>query len=106
MKKKVLFICTENKDRSRTAEEIFKIDPRFSVKSAGIDRNAVVPLTEELLVWADYVFVMEKEHREYISRKYPKIERDKIKVLGIPDIYQYMDEKLVDILKEKFSVFF
>jgi protein-tyrosine-phosphatase len=33
---KILFVCTANKMRSKTAEELYKNDARFMVKSAGV----------------------------------------------------------------------
>jgi len=61
MPKKVLFVCTVNRFRSKTAEEIFK--SKFNVKSAGTSELANTPLSRELLEWADYIFVMEESHK-------------------------------------------
>ena len=54
----ILFICSRNKWRSRTAETIFNNVQHCEVKSAGTSENAEVKLTEKLLNWADLVFVM------------------------------------------------
>ncbi|MCH8003300.1 MAG: protein tyrosine phosphatase [Nanoarchaeota archaeon] len=97
---KLLFICTFNLQRSPTAAEIFK--DKYETKSAGVGENAKQPLTAELLKWADVVFVMEEEHRKFISEKYPKeYLKKKIINLHIPDMYYFMDEELVKIFKEK-----
>ncbi|MBW2980757.1 phosphotyrosine protein phosphatase [Candidatus Woesearchaeota archaeon] len=104
MAKKILFVCTVNRLRSKTAEDLLKKDPRFEVKSAGVDKEATTPLTKELLEWADCIFVMEKRHRNIIHKKYPDVYKSKkIICLYIDDIYDYMDPVLVDLLKEKFS---
>ena len=96
--KKLLFICTLNLQRSPTAAEIFK--DKYDTKSAGIADTAKVPLTSELLEWADVVFVMEEGHRKFISEKFPNLNM-KIINLDIQDRYYFMDEELVNILKEK-----
>lgn len=105
--KKLLFVCTENRYRSRTAEDLFKDDPRFEVKSAGISESAENIVTGEVLEWADYIFVMEKRHRNIIHKRFPEIyEKKKIICLYIDDIYDYMDPELVNALKNAINKFF
>ena len=97
---KLLFICTLNLQRSPTAEKIFK--DKYDTKSAGVADTAKVPLTSDLLEWADIVFVMEEGHRKFISEKFPKeYLKKKIINLDIPDMYYFMNEELVKVLKEK-----
>ena len=101
--KKLLFICTLNLQRSPTAAEIFK--DKYDTKSAGVADTAKVPLTSELLEWADVVFVMEEGHRKFISEKFPKeYLNKKIINLDIHDRYYFMDEELVKDLKEKVKI--
>lgn len=96
----LLFVCSRNKWRSRTAETIFKKLGNCIVKSAGTSEKAVVKLTEKHLHWANLVFVMEEKHQRIINKKFKSKEIDnKIIVLGIPDHYQYMDEELIEILE-------
>ena len=100
--KKILFICNANMQRSPTAENIFKNDKRYSVKSAGVWEGSKNLLTEELLEWADIVFVMEKRQREYIQERFPRQYRSKFIVsLNIPDVYDFMDPRLVELIKER-----
>ena len=61
--KKVLFLCSQNKFRSRTAETIFADDSNMEVASAGLDLDARVTVTPELVEWAEIIFVMEKNHK-------------------------------------------
>ncbi|HYF03192.1 MAG TPA: protein tyrosine phosphatase [Patescibacteria group bacterium] len=103
----VLFVCSKNKWRSRTAETIFKNSQIHSVKSAGTDPGARVKLTETMLNWADVIFVMEDKHRRIIQQKFPpKVFKNKIEVLEIPDEYQYMDEELVLTLEAVMQPYF
>ena len=96
---KLLFICNANLHRSVTAEEIFK--DRFDTKSAGLDPIAKQQLTKIELEWADTVFVMEDWMRTKISEDFPKeYMMKKIINLDIPDVYSYMQPKLVEMLKK------
>jgi len=54
----VLFVCTANIDRSRTAEDLYRNDPRYEVRSAGTASFATRRVDAGLLAWADRVFVM------------------------------------------------
>ena len=65
---KVLFICNQNQNRSKTAEEIFS--ERFQTKSAGLFNKK--PVTKNQLEWADLVVVMEDFQRQEIAERFPK----------------------------------
>ena len=105
MKQKLLFICNANFHRSPTAAEVFK--DKYKTKSAGVGFIANQPLTEELIKWADIIFVMEDWQRKTMAEKFPKQYLKKMIInLDIPDIYNYMNEKLVTILKKKIKQFY
>ena len=94
----VLFICNQNKNRSKAAEEIFK--KKWNTKSAGLYNEN--PVTEETLHWADLIIVMEDEQRKELGKRFPKIYLSKrILSLNIPDIYSYGQEELKQILEER-----
>lgn len=96
---RVLFICSQNRLRSPTAEQVFSTWPAIEAKSAGLDALASVPVSPELLDWAQTIFVMEKSHRNKLSRKFRKhLKSQKIVCLNIPDEYEYMDEGLIRLL--------
>ena len=100
--KHLLFICSQNKLRSPTAEAVFAGTPGIDVDSAGLNHDAIVPLTPEQVEWADLIFVMEKEHRNKLHRKFKRhLNGQHVIVLGIPDDYAYMDPALVALLKVK-----
>lgn len=103
-RQKVLFICTANQQRSPTAERIYSEDPRFEVKSAGTDALMGREVTAEDLSWADLVVVMEERHEHKIRMRYPEeSESTQIVVLGIPDIYQFMEQALQREIRERFE---
>ncbi len=104
---KVLFVCNFNMMRSPTGEKVFEDDPRFETKSAGVDKNAMVQLELELLEWADTIFVMEERQSEIIDFDFGEDRfKEKIHCLNIPDVYEFMDSQLVEVLKQRVESFF
>lgn len=102
MTRNVLFICSQNRLRSPTAEQVFADWPGIETSSAGLNAGAENPLTPELLAWADIVFVMERAHRSRLSTRFkPHLGRARVVCLDIPDEYDYMDPELVRLLKTR-----
>ena len=100
----LLFICSLNLQRSPTAEKLYENFPGYAAKSAGTDAGARQRVTEGLLGWADWIFVMETKHREYLQRKFPEALADKRLVcLRIPDEFAYNDPELIELLKMNLS---
>lgn len=100
--KNLLFICSQNKLRSPTAEHIFKNYENFDVRSAGLDSDAVYTLSSDEIIWADIIFVMENRHKNKLQKKFKTYLKDKkLYILNIPDEYDYMDDELIKILKKK-----
>ncbi|MBL0914198.1 MAG: phosphotyrosine protein phosphatase [Sphingopyxis sp.] len=99
-----LFVCSQNRLRSPTAEQIFADHPDIETASAGTNNDAENPLTAELVRWADMIFVMEKAHRNKLQKRYRDALKDaRVICLDIPDDYDFMDEALVRLLKAKMS---
>jgi predicted protein tyrosine phosphatase len=104
--KNVLFVCSQNRLRSPTAEQVFASHPAMNVTSAGTNSDAENPLTAELVLWADIIFVMEKTHRTKLQKRYRKNLKDaRVICLDIPDKYDFMDDDLVRLLQAKVSRF-
>jgi len=102
--KNVLFVCSQNRLRSPTAEQIFSSRKDIEVASAGTNHDADNPLTHELVSWADIIFVMEKAHRTKLQRKFKAaLKRARVICLDIPDDYEFMDPALVRILEARVS---
>jgi len=102
---KILFVCSRNKRRSRTAENIFKNHDLFFAKSAGFSDKSPVKINEKLILWADLILLMEYEHSKRIHQLFDKIQIPKTEVLNIKDNYEYMDEKLIALLTEKVKIY-
>ncbi|MDN4057281.1 low molecular weight protein tyrosine phosphatase family protein [Massilia sp. YIM B02769] len=103
---RALFICTHNRLRSPTAEQVFATWPGIETDSAGVGADADMPLAPEQLDWAEIVFVMEKLHRSRLSAKFRRhLNGKRIVCLDIPDDYDYMQPELVRLLEKKVTPF-
>ena len=100
--KKVLFVCSENTQRSPTAEELLRGRNGFEVLSAGTWAYARRHISIDLIDWADHIFVMEEKHRKAVIAIRPEA-LTKITVLNIPDSYSKNDPQLIHLLKTKLS---
>jgi predicted protein tyrosine phosphatase len=99
---RVLFVCSRNRWRSPTAEQLFAAWPGIEVASAGTDPSAATPVDPELLEWAQLIFVMEKAHRRALQRRFGRYLRSqRVVCLEIPDDYGFMDPGLIRILNER-----
>ena len=99
---RVLFICTQNRLRSPTAEQVFASWKNLEVASAGLSSSAANPVTPELVLWAQLIFVMEKAHRNKLNRKFrAHLNGKRVVCLDIPDQYDFMDPALVTLLNTK-----
>lgn len=115
-KKKLLFVCTANVSRSRTAEDLFINSEEYEAKSAGLKlhKDTKQLVTQGLIDWADVVIAMNEteksdgrppcQHltklRENFNLKNKEIEGAVI-VFDIPDIYGRGDLRLINLLKNK-----
>jgi predicted protein tyrosine phosphatase len=102
--KRLLFVCSENRLRSPTAEAVFSEYDGIEAIGAGTNLDADTPVSGDLIEWADIILVMEKSHRNKISKKYKELLKNKrLVVLEIPDIYEHMQPELIQLLKTKVS---
>jgi predicted protein tyrosine phosphatase len=103
---KTLFICSKNKLRSPTAEQVFSTLENVQTDSAGLANDADVVLSKEQIEWADIIFVMERKHRSILSQKFrPFLNNKRIICLNIPDNYKFMQTELIEILENKVSTY-
>lgn len=104
--KNVLFVCSQNRLRSPTAEQVFATREGIEVLSAGLDNGCGNPVTPELVAWADIIFVMEQAHRNKLSKRFrASLKSQRVIVLGIPDDYDFMDPELVRLLEARVPCF-
>jgi protein-tyrosine phosphatase len=104
-RERILFVCTANVDRSRTAEDLYAEDPRYEARSAGTAPFATVPLTRDLLLWADRVFVMserEDSHATLVKMRFPGVDRPVVD-LDIDDRWPRGHPELVERLLRRLA---
>ena len=64
-------------------------------------------MSENLVRWADLIYVMEYQHKERIKELFPSASNKKeIIVLEIKDVYEYMNPELIEIFKQVLSEYF
>lgn len=100
----LLFVCSENRLRSPTGEEIFSNYEGISAIGCGTNSDAETSISGDLVEWADIIFVMEKSHRNKVSKKFKHLLKGKKLVcLDIPDEFGRMDPALVRLLENRVS---
>jgi len=98
----VLFLCSRNRLRSPTAEQVFSAWPDVETDSAGLADDADVSLSGEQLEWADLIVVMEPSHRRRLMQRHRGYLKGKhVVVLDIPDNYAFMQPELIELLLRK-----
>lgn len=103
---KLLFICSRNRLRSPTAEVLFSKNQNIEVASAGTNHDADIPVTAELIEWADMIFVMERTHRAKLQQRFRGALKSKnIICLNIPDDFAFMDPELIRLLETRLPRF-
>jgi predicted protein tyrosine phosphatase len=104
-RERILFVCTGNIDRSRTAEDLYLTDPRYEVRSAGTASFAETPVSRELLNWADRIFVMNERddgHASQIRMRFPEVKAPLID-LDVQDRWRRSHPDLVALLMRRLA---
>lgn len=109
----VLFVCTMNIHRSRTAHDLFEqLQPDWVVSSAGTSPAAQRPLSLEIFETVQQIVCMEEDHRSSILKRFPELKVRlrqqhanalplRLTTLSIPDIYNHGDPHLQKLLHMK-----
>ena len=114
--KRVLCLCSIGILRSPTAAlQLHKIY-NYNTRSAGLDIDALIPLSPQLFLWAQEIVVMEQEHLDMlqtlanqwvedgiINQNMADYALERTIVLNIPDKYSYMDPELITLIIEKYD---
>lgn len=102
MPSRLLFICSQNKWRSLTAERLFDDHPYYEARSTGTELGARVRVTAGHLGWAEVIFVMEKQHTDRLREKFTtELTGKRLINLRIPDRYPFQHPTLVDLLRQQ-----
>ena len=101
--KRVLFVCSAGMLRSPTAA-VIGAQMGFNTRSCGSWKGALIPISERLITWADYVVFMQQENYRQTQNMFYGQEiildlAKKSKIWDIEDNYNYMDDSLCYTLK-------
>jgi len=96
--KRVLTVCSAGLLRSPTIASVL-IERGYNARACGIHDYALVPISDALITWADYILFADQEHYNLLKGDLP--QELKVYVLNIPDMYKYRDPKLLEIVREK-----
>src|SRR3989344_8574334 len=102
-KKKLLFVCSANVDRSPTAEDIFQASHLYEADSAGTFPVAMKQVTQPLIDSADIIFVMSERadgHLSFLKERF-NLSGKEVYDLDIPDKYERDDPALIALLKQR-----
>jgi predicted protein tyrosine phosphatase len=102
-RERILFLCTAGVDRSPTAADLYADDPRYEVRAAGLAPFAREPVDQELVAWADRIFVMDEtreRHRTLLRVRFPALRRE-IVDLDVEDRWRRGHAELVRLLRRR-----
>ena len=110
--KKVVCVCSAGCLRSPTAAFVLSQKPfDFNTRAVGVDRNyAIIPITEELIVWADEIVCMDNTHLHLLKGAASEfsegganiLEAKPVIVLDIPDNFEYREPMLMNLIKQRY----
>ena len=101
-KTRVLFVCSMAKLRSKTAYAVAS-GYTYEKDFGGTDSDADKPVTKDMMEWADIIICMEMCHRSKLRRKF-KGHSKKMQVWSIPDEYDYLDDVLIMLIRQKLEL--
>ena len=105
LKKKLLFVCSSAIDRSPAAVDLFANSRRYLTKAAGTHEDATRPVTQNLIDWADCIFVMSEGTNRHLTylKKHFRLRGKNIYDLHVRDMYFRNDPRLVRLLRKRIS---
>ncbi len=98
--KKVVFVCSAGILRSATAARIYA--KKYNTRCAGSEDYALIPLSPDLIIWADQLVFVNEENYKTVCKKYDISEKD-VKVLAIPDNYPHMHPELIKEFERQYE---
>lgn len=102
---KILFVCSAGLLRSATGANLFA-KKGYNTRNCGTHDYALIPLSSNLIHWADKIFFVNRENFDTAMFTFEAIPHlldlleSKSTVLDIPDEYPYNHPELVKLLEE------
>jgi protein-tyrosine phosphatase len=103
---RALFVCSAGLLRSATMANYYA-KHGWNTRAAGSSEYALVPVSANLLAWANQIYFVNRENYMAVRDKFAKTEYatkiDKAVILNIPDIYEYNDPHLIKDIEEQMN---
>lgn len=104
--KRVLFVCSMGILRSATGARIYA--NRYNTRCAGSWHDALIPLNNNLLSWAQEIVFVNRNNYEQVQRYMLDENMDltsdfNVRVLDIPDRYTHMHPELIKAFHEQYE---
>lgn len=107
--KRLLFVCSAGLLRSATGANLYAKEG-YNTRNCGTHDYALIPLSNNLIFWADRIFFVNKENYQQALKTFGNLPstigemQSKSQVLDIPDDYPYNHPTLIKLLKEQVKV--
>lgn len=102
IRRHLLFVQAGNSLRARLAAAMYAERVDLDARHASLDDDP--SLDEELLAWADLVFVMEPSHRARMRDRFPSsFDGERIRCLEVPDSFPFTEEAFARLVKARVS---
>lgn len=100
--KRVVFVCSAGILRSATGARLYA--HKYNTRCAGTEDYALIPLTENLLSWADEVVFVHEYNHQRAAQKFDLDLFPCVKFcLDIEDDYDHMEDSLVQLFIEQYE---
>lgn len=105
--KKLLFVCSAGLLRSATGANLYA-KKGFNTRNCGTHQYALIPLSANLIMWADEIVFVNAENYKQASRTFMETNFlqsliEKSIVLDIPDNYEYNHPDLLKYFEEQYK---
>jgi len=103
--KRVLAVCSGGLLRSPTIAHLLSKEYDYNTRCVGTKKEyALIGIDEVLLMWADEIVCADDEHADIIKSALLEMGlKTPVVNLEIPDYYEYMDAKLVEMIKDRYE---
>lgn len=102
---KIVFVCSVGMLRSPTFADVANsMNGKFNARSCGSSSVALIPLSVNLITWADKIVFMNRENKDEAIKTFEAVGYDedinmKAIVAGVDDDFPRNDPKLIRIAK-------
>lgn len=102
--KRVLSVCSAGLLRSATGARIYA--PMFNTRAAGSSEYALIPVSANLLAWADEVVFVNEDNYKQVCKNFNLEEYNvEVTILKIPDVFEHMHPNMIKHFKEQYIDF-